>query len=341
LSVNILKAVLHILDKDASEPLLNEFELEINEDLHTFLEKHISRALADDDARKACFREGKNIVREVGQRMALDGDYFLEGSWEIARQMFRSMKTNNNISSTDLVICVYEGETGNSTAVLKMDYTTSFLHDIQKVEDKFRITIARNETSLPGINQKIQKCAFIRGGFSSSGYDLIVLDNQIHKNTDEPVAQFFLENFLDAELINDSKSYTQLFKKETENWIRSKVKEGEPFAENLREHVNSVIRQEEEIVIQDLSQKVFENKTYLQEDYVQSMRDKGLTGEKFSVDRDWVDRKLARVRLKTETGIEINLGYEVYNDREKFEILSNPDGTRTIVIKCVGSLMEK
>lgn len=222
-----------------------------------------------------------------------------------------------------------------------MDYTTSFVHEIQQVEEKFRITIAKNETSLPGINQKIQKCAFIRGGLSDAGYDLIVLDNQISRNTDEPVAQFFLENFLDAELISDSKSCTQLFKKETENWIRSKVKEGETFAENLREHVNHVIRQEEEIDIQELSQKVFENRTYLQEDYIQSMKEKGLAEERFAVDNDWVDRKLAKIRLKTESGIEVTLGYEVYNDREKFEILSNPDGTRTIVIKNVGSLMEK
>lgn len=106
MSVTIHKAVVHVLDKDASEPLLNEFELDINEDLHAFLEKHITRAMADDDARKARFREGKNILREVGQRMALDAGYFLEGSWEIARQMFRSMKTNSNISSTDLIVCV-------------------------------------------------------------------------------------------------------------------------------------------------------------------------------------------------------------------------------------------
>ncbi|MCX7921720.1 MAG: nucleoid-associated protein [Clostridia bacterium] len=342
MSLTIKKAVIHVLDREASEPLLNEFELDINDDIYTFLEKHITRSAADDEARKAKFKEGRNIIQEVCFRMANDEEYFLEGSRDIARQLFKAMKTNSSISSTDLIVCLYEDESGSLIAILKMDYNTSFIHDIEMVEEKFKITIRKQEISLPGPTQKIQKCAFVRGSLEASDYELIVLDNQINsKNSEEPVAQFFLQTFLGAELIMDSKAYTKLFKQETETWIRNKAKEGESFAESLRGHVNSAIRQEEEIDLESFSREAFEDRQYLHEDYVQSMKEKGFTEEKFQVDREWVDKKLNRIKLKTETGIEIVMEYETYSDRERFEIVTNADGTRTLLIKNVTSIHEK
>jgi len=38
--------------------------------------------------------------------------------------------------------------------------------------------------------------------------------------------------------------------------------------------------------------------------------------------------KAWQIRLKTESDIEVVIDYEQYNDREKFEIVKNPDGTR-------------
>jgi hypothetical protein len=227
-------------------------------------------------------------------------------------------------------------------AILKMDYTVSFIHEIEMVHNKFKISIKKQDISLPGVNQRIQKCAFIRTGGKSEDYDMVVLDNQIsNKKSEEPVAQFFLQTFLDSELVLDKKVCTKIFKQETESWIRSKVKEGEAHVEDVREFVNSVIRQEDEIDIGDFSSKAFKNKEYLREDYINNMKEKGLTTEKFEVDRDWVDRKLQKVRIKTESNIEITIDYEHFNDREKFEIIKNPDGTRNIVIKGIISMEEK
>lgn len=342
MQLNIKKAVIHVLDRDADEPLLNEFELEAYDDIYSFLEKHIVRAALDEDARKARFREGRNIIKEVCFRMVNDDGYFLEGSKEIARQLFKAMKTNSSISSTDLIISVYENGSEENVAILKMDYSVSFIHDIETVDEKFKITIRKQEISLPGTNQKIQKCAFVRGIFDPAEYDLLVLDNQMSgKKNDEPVAQFFLETFLGADLLIDSKVCTKIFKKETENWIREKSKEGESFVEGVRDHIHNVIREEDEIDINTFSEKVFEDKHYLKEDYIQNMKEKGLVNEKFEVDKEWVEKKLNKIRLKTETGIEVTVNYEDFNDKDKFEIIKNPDGTRNIMIKNIMSIIEK
>jgi len=298
--------------------------------------------LGDDEARKAVFKDGRNIIKEVCQKIFTDNDYFIEGSQEIARQLFKAMKTNSSISSTDLVICIYEEEDEENIAILKMDYTVSFIHEVEFVDNKFKISIKKQDISLPGVNQRIQKCAFIRAAQGTGDYDLIILDNQISKkNQDEPVAQFFLETFLGADLVLDSKTCTRIFKKETENWIRSKAKEGETSLEIVREFVNDAIRNEDEIDLDSFSSKVFSDKTDLKEDYISTMREKGLTSDRFEVDKEWVEKKLGKIRLKTESDIEVVIDYEQYNDREKFEIVKNPDGTRNIIIKNIISIMEK
>lgn len=338
MSIEIKKAVIHVLDKDSDEPLLNEFELDINDDIQFFLEKHISKSINDDDTRKGKFKEGMNVVREVSYRIISDNDYFLEGSKDIARQLFKAMKTNSSISSTDLIICTYEEDNIPAVAVLKMDYTVSFIHDIEMVDSRFKINIKKQDISLPGVNQRIQKCAFILPPSAYNEYELMVLDNQIGKDAEEPVAQFFLNTFLGAELILDGKTCTKILRKETENWVRTKAKEGETFAEEVRGFVNSVIHEEDEIDIEAFSNKVFGSKAELREDFVNNLKEKGLTHEKFEVDREWVEKKLNKIRLKTNNNIEVIIDYNLYGDRDKFEIISNMDGTKTIVIKNVSSL---
>ncbi len=338
MAIEIKKAVIHVLDKEADEPVLNEFELDINEDIQLFLEKHITKSINDDEARKGRFKDGLNIVKEVSYRISSDNEYFLEGSKDIARQLFKAIKTNSSISSTDLIVCLFEDDNVPAVAILKMDYTVSFIHDIEIVESKFKINIKKQDISLPGVNQRIQKCAFVISPVIHNSHELVILDNQISKGTEEPIAQFFLQTFLGAELIIDSKTCTKILRRETENWVRSKAKQGEPFAEEVRDFVNNAIHEEDEIDIEDFSNKVFGKKEELRDEFVNNLREKGLTHEKFEVDREWVERKLNKIRLKTNDNIEIVIGYEQFGDRDKFEIISNSDGTRTIVIKNVSSL---
>jgi len=338
LAIEIKKAVIHVLDKGADEPLLNEFELEINEDIQLFLEKHIIKSMNDDDARKGRFKDGLNIVKEVSYRILSDNDYFLEGSKEIARQLFKAIKTNSSISSTDLIVCLYEDEGVPAVAILKMDYTVSFIHDIEMVENKFKINIRKQDISLPGVNQRIQKCAFVMSPMLNNDYELVILDNQISKGAEEPVALFFLNTFLGAELVLDSKACTKILKKETEKWVRDKIKEGEPFAEEVRELVNTAIHEEDEIDIEAFSNRIFGKKEELRDEFVNNLREKGLTHEKFEVDREWVEKRLRKIRLKTDDNIEIMIDYDLFGNRDKFEIITNPDGTKTVIIKNISSI---
>ncbi|MCB8599923.1 nucleoid-associated protein, partial [Blautia sp. DFI.9.9] len=41
--ININEAIIHILDSNADEPVLNEYNLDLDEDIYKFLYKHIEK----------------------------------------------------------------------------------------------------------------------------------------------------------------------------------------------------------------------------------------------------------------------------------------------------------
>jgi hypothetical protein len=322
------------------EPVFNDYELEIeNAEIYSFLEKHITKSMEDENTRKGIFRKGINIVKDVSMKIIKNSDYFIEGSKEIAKQLFKAMKTNNSIASTDLIICWFQTNDENYIGILKMDYNTTFIHNVEVLDNRFKISIKKQEISLPNIGQKIQKCVFVKEDKGNEEYNLIILDNQI--NSKDEVAQFFINTFLDAELITDNRTLTKIFKKETQEWIQKKEKEGEDLSNKTIKIVNNIMHEEDEIDIASVSNKLFEDKSYLKEEYIKNLEDKGLHESTFIVDKEWVEKKLTKVKIKTDTNIELTLDYNLLSEKNIFEIIAKPDGTKEIIIKNIKSITQK
>ena len=103
--INIQEAVIHIVDSNGDEPVLNEYNLELNEDTYKFLHKHIEKCFKDEELKYAVFNPERNIVKEVVQDYLNGIDNNLIGlSQELARQLFIIMKANVNIPSCDLIV---------------------------------------------------------------------------------------------------------------------------------------------------------------------------------------------------------------------------------------------
>ena len=47
--ININEAVIHILDSNGEEPILNEYNLELDENIYEFLYKHLEKCFKDGD----------------------------------------------------------------------------------------------------------------------------------------------------------------------------------------------------------------------------------------------------------------------------------------------------
>ena len=55
--ININEAVIHILDSNGEEPVLNEYSLDLDEDIYKFLFKHIEKCFKDEELKY--FQKGR------------------------------------------------------------------------------------------------------------------------------------------------------------------------------------------------------------------------------------------------------------------------------------------
>ncbi|MBF8983523.1 nucleoid-associated protein [Lutibacter sp. B2] len=341
-AVIIKKAIIHVLDKNAEEPLLTDFEQNIQEDIHEFLEKHIIKSLQDEDNKKARFRSGTAVVKDACMEIFEDNTMFVEGSKKIAQRLFKSMKSNNNISSSDLVICLYAVENKDYIAILKLDYKKSFIHQVEFMEDKFKISILPQAIGLPGMNQKLQKCAFIKPVDEEDECDLIVLDKQMYSKDEEAqIAQFFVQEFLNCHVLMDNRDKTKAFKAATEKWTRKLLKEDIEKAQDVRKETIAALKDGIEVDVENFSQEILGNDKELRENFVQHLNQEGLNLEPFDIDKQWVEKKMKKRVMKTDTGIEIKAEYEIFEDHMKLEIMRNGDGTVNIIIRNVRNFQER
>lgn len=337
--VQIIKAVIHIVDNTLDEPILNDFELEINDEINEFLVRHIQRSTSDEEAKCADFNEGRNVVKEISQEVIGNFETFLENSKEIARYFFRLMKSNSNIPSGDIVVCLFNCEFGLTLGILKLDYNKTYIHGIDYIEDKMVINILPQMIGLPGGGQKLQKCAFIN--FNNGECEVLVLDKQGKKDSETGIAGYLLNDLLNCSIIRDKRDTTKNLITTSEKWIRENLKDNADKAEQVRSVISRAVKSDDIVNVQTMAHHAFNNQPELKENYINTLKEIGLEEKEVAVDREWAEKKLKRKRLKIDKDIEIYIDSQAYEDMDRFEIKRNGDGTINIILKHVRNYMEK
>ncbi|MBS5926305.1 MAG: nucleoid-associated protein [Clostridium sp.] len=340
--ININEAVIHILDNNSMEPILNEYKLEMEEDTYKFIYKHIEKCFNDEELKYAKFNEERNIVKEVVQDY-LNGENndLITFSKELSRQLFSIMKGNVNIPSCDLIVASIITDQGPMIAILKMDYVKNFTHEIEFVDNKIGIGIVPQSAGLPGSSQKIQKAAFIKPIKEEDRYNLMVLDKQKKsKEDDEYGANYFINSFLGCTIVANERDMTKTFLKAAETWTRKNFVEDAVTAEKVRTTVKGKLKEEDIVNIDELSHELFKDEPKTKEEFCTFVKAQGLNDD-VQVDKTWVEKKLKRVRLKIDKDIDLYINEEVYHDNNRFEIQRNGDGSINMIIKHVMNYIEK
>ena len=341
--ININEAVIHILDSNAEEVIINEYPLDLNDEIYAFLMKHIQKSLNDEELRYAVFNQGRGILKEISQEYLDGGNNLIEVSKELARQMFQLMKANGNIPSCDLIVVSISTEFGVMLGILKMDYVKNYTHTVNFVEDKIDINIVPQFTGLPNGGQKIQKCAFIKPLREENDFDLMVIDKQNkgkNKENEEYGTNYFISSFLGCSIINNERDMTKGLLKAAEKWTRDNYKEDADTAEGIRSAIKKKLKSEENIEIKDFSEDIFKDQFEAQKNFIEYVSAQGIENN-ISVDKEWLDKRLKRVRLKIDKDIDLYIDEQTYDDAARFEIVRNGDGTINMIIKHVSNYIEK
>lgn len=339
--VNLNGATIHILDNNSEEPVYNEYQLKLMDETYEYILKHIQKCLKDEELKYAVFNNERNIVKDVSMEYFNGKIDLITASKDIANQLFVLMKSNGSIPSCDLMVVSISTEYGLMLAILKMDYVKNYTHSIDFVENKIGINIIPQFVGLPSGGQRLQKCAFIKPLKDENKFDLMVIDKQSKsKDAEDYGSNYFINNFLGCTIVNNERDVTRNFIKTTEKWTRDNLKDNADKAEIVRTSIKKKLKEEDNININELSSEIFGDNSEESQNFVQYAKERGIT-ENVEVDKQWIDNKFKRVRLKIDKEIDIYIDEEAYNDNSKFEIIRNGDGTINMLIKHVKNYIEK
>lgn len=344
--VNITEAIIHVLDNNADEPILNEYALDLDEEKHNFLLKHIQKCLKDEELKYGVFNSNRNIVKDLSQEYLNGENNLLVVSKELARQMFILMRSKGSIPSCDLVVVSFTTEFGPILGIFKMDYIKNYVHTIEFVDNKLGIDIVSQVTGLPGSSQRIQKCAFLKPIREENSFDLMVIDkkskNKEANNSEnqEYGSNYFINDYLGCTIVDNERDVTKSFVKAAEKFTQNNFAENAEKAEVVRSTIKRKLREEENIDVRELSEQIFPENNDTKEKFVEFIAEQGIS-ENISLDKEWIDKKLKRIRLKIDKDIDLYVNEETYHDNSRFEIQRNGDGTINMVIKHVSNYVEK
>ena len=160
--ININEAIIHVLDNNSDTPILNEYTLDLNEDMYNILFKLIKKGLNDEKLRYAVFNKGANDVRSISQQYFNGHTNLLDISKGLAGELFQIMRSKGDVPSCDLITVSFTTEFGPVLGIFKMDYMKNYTHSIEMLDGKMSIDVVPQIACLTDKVQKIQKCAFIK-----------------------------------------------------------------------------------------------------------------------------------------------------------------------------------
>ncbi len=340
--ININEAVIHILDNNAEEPILNAYPLELTEEVYAFVFKHIQRCLNDEELKYALFNKERNIVKEISQEYLNGENNLLNVSKELASQMFILMRSKGNIPSCDLITVAFTTEYGAFLGIFKMDYIKNFMHNVDFVDGNVDINIVPQFTGLPSSSSKIQKCAFIKIINSDNEYDLLVLDKKARKTNienEEYGSNWYMDNYLGCTVVENDRDKTKQFLKVAEKWTQNALNENAEGQEIVRRKLKRWLNEEDSIDLQEFSDEVFQDDA-MKENFKTFAKESGVK-DKVNLDKQWIEKKLKRTRLKIDRDIDLYINQETYKDSSRFEITKNGDGSINMTLKNITNYIEK
>ena len=318
-NIQLDQIIVHILDPRRPDGfVLSEraIPLERNQRLVEYFVSHIQNSLKDSTSSAACFVSLDDNMTSKVCRALLDGNLDLvAGSKKLAERLYKIIKRDERIKAGDLAVCFYRA--GNRPnvprylALLKIDPSEVFRHKTEQDPLGKRYVNFEIETNvMPTTREKLQKCAFIQSLDPRQEYDMILLDRQVKQLVPQPLARFFVEDFLGAALALDARQRTDLLYRglvSARNQLHNKL---HPHEEQLlSKSIHSAITSAHINIDTWLEALPLAEEYKEQIDHVVSEK---LPDREFEIDATYVEKLSRKRSFRGDRGLQVNVSAERY-----------------------------
>ncbi|WP_326910222.1 nucleoid-associated protein [Sedimentibacter sp. MB31-C6] len=332
MSVSISRAILHILDTSLGVPVLSENLMSLGEDMREYIEKHILKCYNDADLKKTKFinEDGffyKNIKEYI------DKFEFKKFTKEISEFFYKLISENPDIKTCDLLFVQANVYNKDYMIIMKLNYKKGYIH-YTKEEEGAKNIIIEQPCSLPSATQKIDEVIFV----DLNNFEVFVKEKkcQVYNEPCYYISKYLLgckEEKSDKEKVKIITDTTDKIIKEyydDDMIMKSQVKN--IIRENVEESLN--------INLDQISEQVFKDQN-IKKTYNEEIRTKGIKEPEVKVNFNYANKIKTKQKIITDEGIEINIPYEMISDTDKVEFITNTNGTISIVLKNIDSIIDK
>lgn len=333
--IRIEQAVVHIMDSSLGVPVLSDTLLDCGSDFADFLKAHIFRIDTSDDIKNCTFEDEASVFHLLEE---WDPEKFLEISQKIAGELYTLMNQNIDIPAADLLVVEYSVEKHRYLALLKMNYKTSYTHLTNADPWGNNNDIIMQKAILPGETQKLSEAALIDlmtpqyVRLEEKKYDV----NGVKTN-------YFSKMFLKCKGSLSSKSKLDIVSKAVTEVQKKYFNESEQFEVQMetKSILNEEFTQQGGFEVPVVIDKIFKEHPQMKEEVQEKLEKYNLTEATVEPQNPATTKKFTKQHLMTDTGIELKIPMEEYNNKDRIEFITNADGTISVLIKNIGSIESK
>ncbi len=332
MSVSISKAILHILDTNLGIPVLSENLMSFNDEMREYAEKHIIKCYNDADIKKTKFNNMDGLFLKSIKEY-LNTDDFIKFSNVVSELFFKLIVENQDIKPCDLLFLKANVFNKDYMIILKLNYKKGYIH-FTKQEESTKNIIIEQPCSLPAATQKIDEFIFV---------DLNSLDVYVKEKKcqvyNEP-CYYISKHILHCKEEKPDKEKVKIITETTDKIIKEYYDDDMFMKSQVKNIIRENVEESLNINVEEISEKVFKD-TEAKQIYNEEIKMKGIKEPEVKVNFNYANKIKTKQKLITDEGIEINIPYEILSNKEKVEFITNHDGTISIVLKNIDSIIDK
>lgn len=332
MEIKISQVILHLLDSNASAPVLSDRPMDLDADLYDYFAAAIEKAFASDECKNCRFLPDSAFAEEMERNQD-----FVDLSRRIAGVIFEQLVRYPAIPAADLAVVDFSADSVPYYGVLKLNYRPGFTHATETLGNGQYSRMVSHRLLLPG-TPKADEAALIDRGNQT----IRLLEKKFA--LEEKKDYYLSTRVFGCTAALPEKAKLKAVCETAVAAVRQTYPEPEnqedlpPFDGATETAVELLVRNQavdNTIAVEDVRSRIQEQYPLAAPVFEQALAETGVAPEdKMVVSRSRM-KKMENRSFKTESGIEIKIPAELCNSDEAVEFIHSATGGLSLLIKDV------
>ncbi|BAL82555.1 hypothetical protein SELR_08470 [Selenomonas ruminantium subsp. lactilytica TAM6421] len=331
--VVIDKAILHILDFNSGMTVYSDEELTVQDSIETFLHKHIEKSWGSQDAKPGTFYDDSHCAQLVKEYLSGEMS-FVPFSKELAKKLEDAFVHAEEMASSDVIVADVRIDDRRQIVIFKSNSHIGYTHQVNQTEAGIKNEIINHYSIMPNLSQKMEEFAFIDA--ETKEVSVTAKKYTIDGNSILVFPEILLECSLTPSPKEAIKNLSKTAAKVAEAYGQDKV----ATEAAVKSYVTENMQATDELDLVEAGKEIFKENPSMQADFDNAIKEAGFT-EPVKMDQEATIKKMCKHKLKTDTGIELTIPSEYFDNTEFMEFHNNEDGTLSIMLKHIGNIVNR